>query len=245
MNSRLPVPLMVLVLLMVVLSSGCINSVQAMLSGSGTNGGLPYEDDYPSGIPLVPGPDGPAGAAAALTPAPSPAATLVVEEVSPDPYVTTDPYRFPYRDHGNWSTVEALRIEKIPQYSKSFVLRSNSTAVRVDAPEAPVVIDLVFSPLYDNPDQTTGASGSYIHSKALVTVHQENSSAIVEQDGFGCGYSTAKEKKITLYREGTFVIALSGDFMDVKMEVTSGAGADKPPVTVPDTIPSDGVDEYW
>jgi hypothetical protein len=176
---------------------------------------------------------------------PSPTVTFVVEEVSAIPYVTQNPYLLPYRDHGNWSTVEALRIEKIPQYSKSFVLRSNVTAVRVLVPQAPLVIDLTFNPCWSNPDQTTGASGSFVHSKALVTVHKENSSAILEQEGYGSEYSTDKEKRITLYREGTFIITLSGDFMDVKMEVTSGAGADKPLVTVPVTNPFDGEDEYW
>lgn len=224
MNGRLPALGMILVLLMVVLSSGCINSVQAMLGGSGTNGKLLDEDEYPPGMSLVPGPDSSAGAAAVLTPAPSPAQTLAVEVVSPDPYVTTDPYRLPYRDHGNWSTVDAVRVEKIPQYSKSFVLRSNATAVRVNAPEAPVVIDLTFNPKWDNPDQTKETSGSFVHSKALVTVHPDNSSAVLEQDGYGCGYSTETKKKITLYREGTVVITLSGDFIDVTMKVTSGGG---------------------
>ncbi len=234
-----------ILLVMVVLSSGCINSVQAMLSGSGTDGGLPYEDEYPSGLSLVPGPDAPAGAAAVLTPAPSPAQTLAVDVVSPDPYVTKDPYRLPYRDHGNWSTVDAVRVEKIPQYSKSFILRSNATAVRMNAPEAPVVIDLTFSPKWDNPDQTKQASGSFVHSKALVTVHPDNSSAVLEQDGYGCGYSTETKKKITLYREGIFIITLSGDFIDVKMDVTSGEGATKP-LTIPASLTPDIYEEeYW
>jgi len=235
----------VILLAMVVLSSGCINSVQAMVSGSETDGGLPYEDEYPSGMSLVPGPDAPAGVAAVMTPAPSPAQTLAVDVVSPDPYVTTDPYRLPYRDHGNWSTVDAVRIKKIPQYSKSFVLRSNATAVRVNAPKAPLVIDLTFSPQWDNPDQTSGASGSFVYSKALVTVHMENSTAIVEQEGYGSGYSTDKEKKITLYREGIFVITLSGDFIDVKMEITTGDGATKPLAIPASLTPDIYEEEYW
>lgn len=237
---------LVFLLPMVIFSSGCINAVPAMLGWSDTEGVPPYEDEY---VPFMD--------AAPLNyelggetgyppiPEPSPIATLAVEEVSAIPYVTQDPYRLPYRDHGNRSTVDAVRIKKIPQYSKSFVLRSNATAVKVQVPRAPLVIDLTFSPRWDSPDQTTGASGSFVYSKALVTVHRENSSAILEQEGYGSEYSTGKEKRITLYREGTFIITLSGDFMDVKMEVTSGEGAPVPPASAIPVSPVPEEDEYW
>ncbi len=176
---------------------------------------------------------------------PPPAPTLSVHEVSPDPYVTQDPYRLPYRDHGNWSTGEPVRAKKYPRFTKSYVLRSNSTAVRVNVTEAPLVIDLTFSPQFTNPDHTGIGGGtnedgsvrsgtstnSFVYSTAVVTVHNEGSRSIVEQGGFGQGFNMDLEQKITIYREGKYVVTLTGNLIDVKMAITTGAGADKPPVS--------------
>lgn len=240
MNSVMVVTGILCMLLLVTLSSGCINmllSKDPSLEQTGDAGSSslmtnPVESSVSQGL---------------VTSTPSSvvsrtAVPAVVDEVSPHPYVTPDPYRLPYRDHGNWTTGEPVRVLKNPEFSKKYVLRSNSTAVRVNVSQAPLVIDLTFNPQWTSPDHTgigggvaedgsvsTGTSvNSFVYSKAVVTVHHEGSSAVVEQDGFGDGFSTALEKKITIYREGTYVILLTGDFMDISMAITTGAGAEKP-----------------
>jgi len=173
----------------------------------------------------------------------TPPGYIEVDEVDPEPYVTPDPYKLPYRDHGNWTTGEPDRIPRIPQFTKSYFLRSNSTAVRVNVTKGPLVIDLTFRPQWTDPDHTgigstvdeegnvtPGTSvNSFVYSTAVVTVYSEGSRAIVEQDGYGKEFSVDTEKKITLYHEGSYVITLTGNFIDVNMAIITGSALE--PVT--------------
>lgn len=244
-NNEVLLILSILLILMVVFTAGCIKSAQNVL---GDNHGETISGDassHPDPSVMVSlntaSPD-------AIPPrvTPTPATALTVDEVSPAPYITPDPYRLPYRDHGKWSTAEPVRSVKYPQFIKTYILRSNSTAVRVNVTQAPLVINLTYSPQWDNPDHTNIGSAisddgsentgvkmnSFVYSTAVVTVYNEGSCSIVEQDGYGKGYATDLARKITIYREGTYVITLSGDFINVNMAITTGAGAEKPPVNL-------------
>jgi len=246
----------ILLLVLFVFSTGCINSVQTVLSEKEADAGM----GSPSGYENFPGmdlPADPSGSGALdrvpVTATPSPARTLVVKEVSPDPYVTSDPYRLPYRDHGTWSTVDIARIPRIPEYSKEFILRSNTTAIRVDVAEGPLVLDLTFSPLFDKPDQTAdtgssypsedaddeeeedsgGASGggtglrtgpaSFVYPYGEVTVIDIVTNATVAKEGYGCTYSSDKGKTMKVYKDGSFIVTLSGQFIDIKIKITTGS----------------------
>ncbi|MDP3564310.1 MAG: hypothetical protein Q8R70_07440 [Methanoregula sp.] len=218
-----------LLVILLISTAGCVNKILPKEGGvqemSGALIGLnPLNTSAPSLNPSS------HGSLPVATPVgvPAPILTVSVNEVSPEPYITTDPYRLPYRDHGNWSTGEPIRVPKIPQFTKSYVLRSNSTAVRVNVTQAPLVIDLTFNPQWENPDHSRiSGSSSFVYSTALVTVHPEGSQAIVEQNGYGKEYSTDKEKKITLYRVGTYIITLSGDFINVNLAITTGSAEEK------------------
>lgn len=234
----------ILLILMFVLTTGCINSAQKVFGGESRG---EISAIVTSSNPDLSGLDSgttesPNTLLHLATPAPAP--SLAVDEVSPAPYLTPDPYRLPYRDHGTWSTAEPVRAVKYPQFIKTYILRSNSTAVRVNVTQAPLVINLTYSPQWDNPDHTSVSSSvnedgsvrpgvsvnSFVYPTAVVSVYNEGSRSVIEQDGYGKGYSTDLAKKITIYREGTYIITLSGDFINVNMAITTGAGAEKPPV---------------
>ena len=250
-----------LILLILLASAGCINKIFPKETATEqnkegeTHSSSPYPADTPvtgdaltAGDPVVNG-----------TPQPE---KLEVEDASPFPYITPDPYRLPYRDHGNWTTIDANRVPRIPQFTKSYVLRTNSTAVRVNVTQAPLIINLTFSPVFTSPDQTgdTGKnypsgddddeesddesggggggssralSGSYgfVYPSAEISVIDVLTNETVAKEGYGRIYSTDDEKKITLYRDGLYLITLEGDFMDVGMAITTGNAAVKPVTT--------------
>jgi hypothetical protein len=149
-----------LILLILLASAGCINKIFPKETATEQNeerealSSSPYPpyapvtgDALTAGDPVVNG-----------TPPPE---KLEVEDASPFPYITPDPYRLPYRDHGNWTAIDLNRVPRIPQFTRSYVLRTNSTAVRVNVTQAPLIIDLMFSPVFTSPDQTGDTGKSY------------------------------------------------------------------------------------
>ena len=81
---------------------------------------------------------------------------------------------------------------------------------------------------------------SFVYSNGLIEVHPAGSHAVIEREGYGKEFSNDEKKRITLYREGSFVIVLSGDFIDIDMTVSTGEAAEKPVVSVQNTL-----DEDW
>jgi hypothetical protein len=228
----------IFLLLIFVSSSGCVKNILNNTSGKTETqlvSPAPTAIDTPSSSGTVL--PGKSPATPPIVVVTTPPGYIEVDQVDPGPYVTPDPYKLPYRDHGTWSTGEPDRATRIPQFTKSYVLRTDPTAIRVNVTEAPLVIDLTFRPRWADPDHTgtgstanedgsvtTGTSvNSFVYSTAVVTVYSENSHAIVEQDGYGKEFSVDLEKKITLYQEGSYIITLTGDFMDVNMAIITGS----------------------
>ena len=263
LNTTLKKTGIIFLLLLLVLSSGCIKS---LLADKGEDKGSPTLPPEPGvnrsssgNIPIT----------ASITVSPHAVVTtppdyIEVAGVDPRPYVTSDPYAIPYRDHGNWSNEEPARISRIPQFTKTVILRSNATAFQVNVTRGPLVIDLTYSPLFSNPDQTKQksddsdsnddsgsteniaitdgrdnfddswsrsgyisnsavATNSFVSSNAEVSVLNEISNGTVAQEGYGGIYSTDLHKQITIYREGPYIITLTGNFIDVNIAITTGS----------------------
>jgi hypothetical protein len=201
----------------------------------------------------------------------TPSDYLRVDEVDPGPYVTPDPYRIPYRNHGNWTTGEPDRAPRISQFTKNVILRSNTTAFQVNVTKGPLVIDLTYHPLFTDPDNTglgstdqglpnscnfedassdclvnSGTSGgdsvstnSFVFSHADVRVFDKNTGgAPVEEEGYGGVYSSDLHKQIIIYREGPYIITISGNYIDVTMAIITGS-AQVPATTAPDSVSND------
>jgi hypothetical protein len=259
-----------IIILFSVAATGCVKTAQNLLDKDTQS--LPDEMTVsaPPGTPAgtMPADDAQVSMAiATITPQP----TLGVNEIDPNPYITPDPYRLPYRNVDNLTSDPAIQRVWIPGFTKKVVLHSNSTAFHVDAPEGPLIIDLTFAPQYEKPDQTNDQGSSYpsddeeeeeeeedsggeplsgsygfVYSQAEVTVIDSGTNATVAQEGYGGIYSSNKKKQIVIYRDGSFVVALKGDFIDVTLKIANGPGII--PVTstpVPATGYEESEDEYW
>jgi len=53
-------------------------------------------------------------------------------------------------------------------------------------------------------------------------VYDTIANVTVEREGFNGVYSSESEKKITIYDDGSYVITLTGNFIDVKMAIITG-----------------------
>lgn len=239
-NIVLPVFFLLILFLAIIVSAGCITKMLPKSESS-----LSPLESGDNGIPA--GSPAPAAVVPEMTGSPAPA-PAVISVINPAPYITPDPYRLPYRDHGNYSAIERVRVPKVPEFSGKYSLRSNTTAISVNVSQAPFIINLTFSPLWDSPDHTSsapskngdgsvsgsGGINSFVFSRAVVAVYPEGSLVPVEREGYGNGYSVDTAKKITIYREGHYVITLTGDFMDVTVDVITGAAAEKHTQSIPE-----------
>lgn len=274
-----PVSIGIIILLLVLVSSaGCIKQFQNYTGGIN---GTPSESSEFTVIDPVSSQEGnPPGNSMGGSPSvavTTPPGYIEVDEINPDPYVTSDPYRLPYRDLRNLSSSEPLRVVRIPQFMKKIVLRSNSTAFSVTVPQAPLVIDLTFSPLFESPDLTgpgltvdtsrkypphkgEGESGeeeeeehrvlsgafAFVYPQAEITVIDDITNETVAREGYGGIYSSDKNKKITLYHDGSYIVTLKGDFIDTDLKITTGSAVVRTPVVTPtNTISEDEWEEDW
>jgi hypothetical protein len=220
----------ILLLLAVVLSAGCIKYLP--IGNAGANGTHPESPDSVAiDIPATSGTVSSGNSSVVPSAvAATPSEKLEVVEVDPELYITPDPYRLPYRDHGNWTTVDASRIPKTPEFTKHIILRSNSTAFSVNVTKGPLVIDLTFSPQFTNPDMTSlEGTNSFVSSNAEVTVINSMTNVTVATEGYNWVYSTEDHKKITVYSDGSYIITLTGNFIDVTMAIITGSAQEPTP----------------
>jgi hypothetical protein len=236
-------------ILICVSSAGCIKQVQGAFGG---DTGLQTTSPVPGPAEISP----PSEVIAdkgnfTITPTvvtPTPLPVFHVDEVNPQPYITPDPYRLPYRDFSNRTGNASDTSVRIPQFTRNLVLRSNSTAFRVNVIQAPFIIDLTFSPLFDNPDQTgdsgssypsddeessdessDGGSGelsgekSFVYSNAEIIIINTFTNETVATEGYGGIYSSDTEKTIRIYQEGPYIVALTGNFIDVNLKITTSS----------------------
>ena len=243
MNDARTRPEVLFLVLIFILSAGCIKYLPHNSSGDTTLQTLPGDTPVPTPEPTVintplpsdslPSQQPPANVTS-LVPATT-LETISVKEVNPDPYITPDPYRLAYRNLSNRYTDSNLvpndLAPRIPQFTRNIVLRSNSTAFQVNVTKGPLIIDMKYSPLFANPDKTSlEGTNSFVYSNAEVTVFSNG--LPVARDGYNGVYSIETEKKITIYSTGSYVITITGNFIDVTMAIITGS-APEPATPVP------------
>ena len=232
-------------------SAGCVKQVQTAISGdsipeAASPVSVPSETIAPPGG--ISENTMPAPAPVTVTPTPLP--RFRVDDVDPYPYITPDPYRLPYRDFSNLTGNVSENKGRTPQFSRTVVLRSNATAFQVNVTRGPFVIDLTFKPLFEIPDQTGdtgssypskdkedseetsdsgGSSGglsgskSFVYSNAEVLFINTHTNETVAAEGYGGIYSSGTEKTVRIYKEGPYIIVLTGNFIDVNIAITTSS----------------------
>lgn len=87
------------------------------------------------------------------------------------------------------------------------------------------------------------STNSFVFSGAEVKVFDKNAGGgPVAEEGYGGIYSSDLHKQITIYREGSFVITISGNFIDVNMAIITGS-AQVPATPAPVSANNDGEDD--
>jgi len=261
---------LVFLIILFIASAGCIKQVQGVFNGdSGSETGSTMPVSTETNIPSESISDNTMPTLTPTTVTPTPLPFFRVDEVDPYPYITPDPYRLPYRNFSNQTGNATDRSVKIPQFSRTIILRSNATAFWVNVTKGPFVIDLTFSPLFDIPDQTgdTGSSypsdddedseessgessgklsgsKSYVYSNAEILVINAYTNETTAAEGYGGIYSSDIEKTIKIYKESPYIVALKGNFIDVDIKITTSS-PELPATLAPDTNTPYMEEEDW
>lgn len=110
-------------------------------------------------------------------------------------------------------------VTKTKVFEDQYSLTYSAAGLQVDVVDVPFII--TFSVNARHPE-----SGAY--SRLVVTVRDAETLKLVADEGYNGTYGSAKEKSITLYRPGRYIVTLDGHFVDVKVtmatERTSGSG---------------------
>lgn len=237
---------LMLILMIFVLASGCINYIPGLTSEDGEGAGMtdpenPYdfnEEDLMH-APSIPGGDSSAAPAAGITPIKS---DLVIEVM---PIVTPDPYPVLHGTRIN-ETLQSSRLDRISEFEKTYVLRGNATGLLVNVVEGPLYIAFEVKPMFDclaSPTSCRGNMENPVQRPYMtITVRDNATHEIIAKDGYarefssdtgnyqinieseeGSSTSTPGPRYIIIYKEGTFHITLEGNYLDVNIRVATGA----------------------
>lgn len=169
-------------------------------------------------------PESPHGGTA---PAPTPSATENANVVVPvDPVPVQPGELLPNSNPCNVTSVPLTRVDaakplvkKAKVFEDRYSLTYSAVGLQVDAVDVPFTITFSVNPQHPEP-------GGY--SRLVVTVRDAETLRLVADEGYNGTYGSAKEKSITLYRPGRYIVTLDGHFVDVKVtmatEQTSGSG---------------------
>ncbi|PKG32868.1 hypothetical protein, partial [Methanoregula sp.] len=144
------------------------------------------------------------------------------------PELTPDPYPGQHSRQFN-ITIDPSRYVRSPEFKKTYVLRGNSTGLSVNATslKGPLWITFTVKPLYDclnNPDSCKGeVKKSISRPYFALTVRDNQTRAIVAEDGYGREFSSQTENKtMKIFREGRYHLTLTGESVDVTLSITTG-----------------------
>ncbi len=213
MSARSAVPL--LIALLIVACSGCI--------------ALEKDDDLgPAGPGAVEPPWSgiPQPSPGETAPGPAPSATESGSTVVPVDPVPVQPGEYiPNPNPYNVSSVPLIRmdavkpvVERATVFEEQYSLVYSARGLQVDVVDVPFII--TFAVDAQNPEP-----GAY--SRLVVTVRAPETLQLIADEGYNGIYGSAREKSITLYRPGRYIVTLDGHFVDVKVtmaaERTSGS----------------------
>ncbi|AGB01964.1 hypothetical protein [Methanoregula formicica] len=195
MNAKRPSPFHALAILallaLVVVSSGCIKTLQSAMDP------VPPTDT----TPVAPG-DDVAGTIQESQPAPAqaivtvaeltPSKSAAVEEVAP--VLTPDPYPIIHGSQLN----QTLKVDPVYsgpyEFEKTYVFRGNATGLRVNVAEGPLYLIYIVTPQNDcllEPESCRGEKTKPVSRPYLtITVRDNQTHEIVAEDGYGREYSS-------------------------------------------------------
>jgi hypothetical protein len=276
MNAKRTIPFHTLVILallaLVVVSSGCIKTLQNTMEPVPATTSTPVVPDGEGTAALQETRPVPVQAeiiVAELTPVKSD----TVQEISPD--LTPDPYPIIHGTRLN-QTIKDDPVYSGPyEFEKKYTFRGNATALRVNVAEGPLYLIYVVTPQNDclvSPGSCKGDLMKPVNRPYLtITVRDNQTHNIIAEDGYAREYSsdignyeititsdrddsgktwttttTPGPRVIKVYREGTFDITLEGNFLDVDVKVKTGASPAEGSIVSGSTpVPEEPEEERW
>ena len=195
---RVRTPALLLIALLLVACSGCI--------------ALEKDDD--------PGTVEPPWSGAAQPPpgekAPAPSSTGNRNTVVPvDPVPVQPGEHLPDPNPCNVTPVSLTRMdgakpvaEKTKVFEEQYTLYHSARGLQVDVVDVPFIITFSATPRHPEPDA---------NSRLVVTVRDSGTLRLIADEGYHGIYGSDREKSITLYRAGRYIVTLDGRFVDVKV----------------------------
>ena len=169
-------------------------------------------------------PESPHGGTAPIPTPPAAENANVVVPVDPVPVQPGE--LLPNSNPCNVTSVPLTRVDaakplvtKAKVFEDRYSLTYSAVGLQADVVDVPFIITFSADPRHPEP-------GAY--SRLVVTVRDAETLKLVTDEGYNGTYGSAKEKSITLYRPGRYIVTLDGHFVDVKVtmatEQTSGSG---------------------
>ena len=109
--------------------------------------------------------------------------------------------------------------EKTKVFEEQYTLYHSARGLQVDVVDVPFIITFSATPRHPEPDA---------NSRLVVTVRDPETLRLIADEGYHGIYGSAREKSITLYRAGRYIVTLDGRFGDVTVtmgtEMMNGPG---------------------
>jgi|GEM_PF-4862928 len=148
-----------------------------------------------------------------------------VSDAPPD--IPEDPYPLLHAVRLN-STPEALREERIPEFTRTCPLAANATGLLVRVDRAHLILSWNVVPQNDCLANPASCRGSLAHpvQRPHFTISVRDAATtkeLVLEDGYGRKYSSDTNRTMKIYREGSYHITLTGEFLEMKLGIATGA----------------------
>lgn len=143
-----------------------------------------------------------------------------------NPILIDDPYKTLHATRIN-RTEDNRSVVRTPVYENSYILRGNAYGLIVNATKGPLIVTYDVTPVYDcldKPDTCRGTMQVSVNRPyCIITVRDNESRAILAQDGYAREYSSQKsDRTITIFKDGQFHITLEGNYLTVKLSIVTG-----------------------
>jgi hypothetical protein len=167
------------------------------------------------------------------------------------PFTTPDPYPILHGARIN-STPEYSFLDRTPEFTKTYTLGGNAVGLLVNVVQGPLYVVYTINPKYDclkDPDSCRGTVLVPVNRPYMtITVRDNQTQEIVAQSGYGREYSSDTgnyqftfsgtspdssdtgasvtypgPRYVAIYKEGQFQITMEGNYLDVNLEIITGA----------------------
>jgi hypothetical protein len=144
------------------------------------------------------------------------------------PILPEDPYVMQHGTRINQTGVFNRAI-LLAEFEKTYVFRGNATAFHVNVVEGPLIIEYEVTPQVDCLGSLESCRGS--NAKPVqrpyftMTVRDNATHQVIAENGYGREYSSQTINWITIYREGEYHVTMTGNYLDVFVQVGTGQAA--------------------